>query len=144
MSLRKAILRKGSHRTESLQKANLQKKFPTSSFERFTGRRSTEEEVKRLLLVNATHYHSQLLYNLYAATNKGDHYLFFSDDCPAEYKEQLASWRANPAVRNGNEFENWVCPDGQDHYFDCEKMGLALKDFFVEKVLPLVIRSRRA
>lgn len=101
------------------------------------------EEVRRLLLVNATHYHGQLLYNLYAATNKGDHYLFFSDDCPADYKEQLAAWRANPAVRNGNEFENWICPDGNDHYFDCEKMGLALKDFFLERVLPLILRSRR-
>ncbi len=99
------------------------------------------EEVKRLLLVNATHYHGQLLYNLYASTNRGDHYFFLGDDLPADYKEQLASWRANPAVKDGNAFENWICPSGEDHYFDCEKMGLALKDYFLEKVLPLVIRS---
>lgn len=99
------------------------------------------EEVKKLLLVNATHYHTLLLYNLYASTNRGDHYFFMGDDLPAEYKEHMASWRANPAVKDGNAYENWVCPSGEDHYFDCEKMGLALKDYFIEKVLPVLIRS---
>lgn len=99
-------------------------------------------EVKGLLLVNANHYRLHLLFAIYAAQNRGTFFWFLPEDLPADYAEQLSAWKPNPAVRNGNELENYVS-DGNDHYFDCEKMLLALLDYFKACILPLLFNRKR-
>jgi hypothetical protein len=45
-----------------------------------------------------------------------------------EYVAQIATVKENPKVRSGDQYENWVA-NGPDHFFDCEKMLLALLDY---------------
>lgn len=107
------------------------------------GRNFTESETqKRLLLANPHHYHDHLLFHLYASTNKGNNYWFVHPELPPDYETQLTSWKPNPLVRNGNDLDKYHCPDGNDHYFDAEKMLLVLLDYFKQKILPQLVRAK--
>lgn len=100
-------------------------------------------EVSRLLLVNPGIFHLALLHNLYAARNRGNYFWYLPEELPEDYAEQIVSWQPNPAVKNGHEFENYCCPSGMDHYFDCEKEILALQDYFKAKILPLLLAPKK-
>ena len=99
------------------------------------------EEISGLILANPAHYHLQLLYLLYVAMNRGKNFWFVPPELPADYVAQLTSWKPAP-TKDGRELENYVCPDANDHYYDCEKMLLVLLDFFFEKVLPLLFAQQ--
>lgn len=100
------------------------------------------EEIRGLLLAKPDHYKHMLLYAIYGTPNRGTHYWYLPPEPPEMYLEQITSWRPNNAVRRGDEIENYVCPDGNDHLFDCEKMLLVLLDYFSERVLPLLVRKK--
>lgn len=101
------------------------------------------EEVARLLLVNPALYHMALLHSLYASRNRGNYFWYVTEELPPDYEAQITCWQPNPGVKNGHEFENYHCPSGEDHYFDCEKELQALIDFFKACILPKLLFARQ-
>jgi len=102
------------------------------------------KEVPGLILANAETYKQFLLYAIYGTPNRGSHYWYLPPEPSEMYMEQITSWRPNKAVRNGDAIENYHCPDGTpDHLFDCEKMMLALVEYFGDRILPMLVAKRR-
>lgn len=101
------------------------------------------EEVKNLILANPNHYRLSLLFRIYASVNRGNHYWFVPEKLPEDYQTQITSWKPNPQVKDGHLLENYCCADGNDHYFDCEKMFLVLLDYFLSEIAPLLLAARR-
>ena len=105
---------------------------------------SESKEISRLLLGNPRHYHMMTLYAIYGTGKPGSHYWYLPEQIAPDYAEQICSWRANKSVRNGDRLENYHCPTGNDHFFDCEKMMILLKDYFCEKILPELVARKSA
>lgn len=99
------------------------------------------EECKTLILANPRIYHDSLLNMIYASIPADNHYWYLPPDLSDSYKEQLTAWKANPSVVNGDHLENYYCPSENDHLFDAEKMMLVILDFFVAKILPLLLAA---
>ena len=92
-------------------------------------------------MANPRIYHDSLLNMIYASIPADNHYWYLPPDLSDSYKEQLTAWKANPSVVNGDHLENYYCPSENDHLFDAEKMMLVILDFFVAKILPLLLAA---
>ena len=99
-------------------------------------------DISRLLLVNAEHYRLVLLHAIYWGENRGNSFWFLPQELPEDYKSQLLDFKPNKSIRNGDALENYIST-GNDHFFDCEKMALALMDFFKLKILPGVVPKQK-
>ena len=82
----------------------------------------------KLFLVDAKHYQSNLIFNLYYSKNTDSHYMFFNDKLTDEDWEQILSVQPDKTKRNGSLYENWTPNQKVHDCFDCAKMALALRD----------------
>jgi hypothetical protein len=89
----------------------------------------TAKDSNRLILANANVYKAELLYNMYSAENKGNHYFYLKEDLPDFYWKQMLDHKPNNKKRDGAEFPNWIS-NGNDHLFDCEKMLVLLHEMY--------------
>ena len=96
-------------------------------------------DVRGLLLVNAEHYRLLLLHAIYWGELRSDGSWFLPQELPEDYKIQILDYKPNNAVRNGNALENYIST-GNDHFFDCEKMALALVDYFRVEIFPKIVK----
>jgi len=87
-----------------------------------------EFKQKRILAV-AKHYQKELLFRLHSADMEADNCnVFFPPDASDDLLEQMAALRPDPKSKYGAQLENWVNNGRDDHYFDCLKQALVLRD----------------
>ncbi len=80
------------------------------------------------LLVMPDRYKAELLYRLHSHADREQGYLFLPEQPGQQLVTQLGGLQPNNDKKHGNHYENWES-NGNDHYFDAVKMGLALIDF---------------
>ena len=93
-------------------------------------------EVRNLLLVRESYYHLLMLWTIYTQRPEGAGSWYLPHKLPAQYITHLTAWHpAANGVHKFEEFEHWQTT-GDDHFYDCEKMMLALSDYFKAELLP--------
>jgi hypothetical protein len=125
-----AIIDEGGHRAREVQQfAADRKNVLTYKGNPRIGRRQViSRENNRLLLVEPRTYQGELIYYVYVQLDKGKSYWWLPPEVSDEYVSQIAAVKENHRVKSGNQPENWQST-GDDHYFDCEKMMLALIEY---------------
>ena len=83
------------------------------------------------MLGNARYYEGRLVWLMHTVEEREGGLWFCHVDDAAEsgYIQQLASYRPNSRVRDGDQYQNWTSRTRADHYFDAEKMFLGLLDY---------------
>ena len=101
------------------------------------------EESSRLLLADPKFYKSDLLGQIYQPGKERKMQWYISlPEIPDDYRDQILDMAPNRKVRNGNSFEKYES-SGNDHFFDAEKMLLVLRDYWVEKILPGMVKRQQ-
>ena len=97
---------------------------------------SLSENIPRLLRVKEKSYKAALIRTLYHQRQGEEGRITFNPDLPDEFYKQVASVQKPLKARTKLDYkeENWESTDGNDHYFDCMKMLMAIKDFQVQRL----------
>jgi hypothetical protein len=82
---------------------------------------------KRMLAV-AKHYQAELIFRLHMNDDPSNHYVYLPDDVDERFVKQLCAMRPDQRTRHGDQPENWTNAGRADHYFDCLKEILVLRD----------------
>jgi phage terminase large subunit GpA-like protein len=124
------IIDEGGHRAKEVQEfARDRKGLLTYKGNPRIGKRQTiSRDNPLLLLVMPSAYQGELLYYIYTQADRTKSYWYLPDTVGDDYVSQVAAVKENAKVRSGDQYENWTS-HGDDHYFDCEKMCLALIDY---------------
>lgn len=100
------------------------------------------DAVGKLLVARELYYRVQLLYTLYTALPEGENSWYVTHKLPREYIDQMSDYHPpTQGKARFEDFEEWIS-NGNDHYFDCEKMMLAFMDYFREVALPIALRKK--
>ncbi|OGV36988.1 MAG: hypothetical protein A2020_16435 [Lentisphaerae bacterium GWF2_45_14] len=91
------------------------------------------DEKSKLILANPRIYQSELLYYIYSAQKTENNFWSVPENPDPEYSEHITNVRKNKDIKNGDSYENWK-EVGPDHYFDCEKMWLVIKEFLTNLI----------
>lgn len=90
------------------------------------------ENNAKLLLVNAKHYQTSLIYYLYSQKKRDNNYLYFYPEITNEVIKQIACVKPDNTKKFGDSPENWSPENNAQHdFFDCLKMGYTIVDFAV-------------
>jgi len=88
--------------------------------------------VAKTILASAKAYQADLLYYMYSQDDRSNCYWYMppEEELDPEYLEHLTALQPNKRAKHGDQYEQWdtVSRGTADHYFDCEKMLLALLD----------------
>jgi len=88
----------------------------------------------KLILANPKVYQNELLYYLYNHKAKGSNYFYIPSDVKDVYVNQLIDVQPDIKVKNGDAYENWSSVSRKDHFFDCEKMFLVIKEYIITNI----------
>jgi len=124
------IIDEGGHRAKEVQ-AFVFERAGLLSYKgnpRIGKRWTISRENAKLLLAMPSTYQAELLYYVYTQDDREKAYWYLPENIDMEYIKQLAAVHENARIRGGDQYENWQAT-GPDHFFDCEKMFLALVDY---------------
>lgn len=125
-----AIIDQGGHRARAVQEFTKEHPgiYSYKGDNRISKRYQPGKDDNSAIIAKPQIYQAELLYLIYTQLNKQNHYWYLSKDVTADYLEQLASVQATN-TKNGDWYENWESTNGNDHYFDAEKMWLVMLEF---------------
>lgn len=100
---------------------------------------SDTEKSDRLFVANPYVYQEEALYLLYASTAQNGNF-YMPSTVSKEFKDQLLDMQPNNNVRYGDQYRNWESKTKNDHGFDCLKMALFYREFFIANILPSMLK----
>lgn len=94
------------------------------------------KEVDSLLLVREKDYKAALIRTLYHQRDGQEGRIGFNPDLPDEFFKQVGSVQRPVKIKTKDDYkeENWESPSGDDHYFDCLKMMLVIKEYQAQRL----------
>lgn len=88
---------------------------------------------KKLCLVSAKYFQTQLIYYLYSQKKRHQSYLYFYPSVEDEVIKQIVVVKPDPTKKFGNAPENWQPQSGAQHdWFDVVKMAYFAIDFAIK------------
>lgn len=88
---------------------------------------------KKLCLVSAKYFQTQLIYYLYSQKKRHQSYLYFYPSIEDEVIKQIVVVKPDPTKKFGNAPENWQPQSGAQHdWFDVVKMAYFAIDFAIK------------
>jgi hypothetical protein len=128
------IIDEGGHRKKDVVdfEESLKGMFRYKGNSKISARFKISAEDKKLILANPKIYQAELLYYMYIGTKKDNYQWYINNKVNSDYIEQLTSMKPDNERKLGHYYENYTS-NGNDHYFDCEKMILTLREFVEKK-----------
>lgn len=90
-------------------------------------------ECARLYLVNPKPYQRKLIYLLYDKPAAKDYAWYLPQIVDEEYIEQMRGWKPPKLEKDKQDYDKWTT-NSKDHYFDCEKMWIALHEIVIKRL----------
>lgn len=91
------------------------------------------ETNNKLILANAKHYQTELIYYLYSQKKKDSSYLYFYPEINEKVLTQIRAVKPDSEKRNGHAPENWEALNGAVHdAFDVLKMSYLAYDWAIQ------------